>query len=85
MKKAKFRWLYIVPLFFFLAGCSYQKEQPMEYGIIVQLDRAWTPRNLLEYPFTRWTYTFKPDGKKVTPPRRFGVSTYAGTISPDWK
>lgn len=68
-----------------LAGCKYQKEQPLEYGIIVQLDKAWTPSNLLEYPFTRWTYMFKPDGKKITPPRRFGFSTGIGHVSPDWK
>lgn len=83
MKHAQ--WLLIATLFFSLTGCKYQQEQPMEYGIVVQLDKAWMPNNLLEYPFTRWTYMFKPDGRKITPPRRFGFSTYAGHFSPDWK
>lgn len=83
MKHAQ--WLLIATLFFSLTGCKYQQEQPMEYGIVVQLDKAWMPNNLLEYPFTRWTYMFKPDGRKITPPRRFGFSTYAGHFSPDGK
>ncbi len=58
----------------------------MEYGIVVQLDREWWPKNLLEYPFTHWTYMFKPDGTKIRPPIRLGVySTWGGDFSPDGK
>lgn len=86
MRKTQFGWVYIIiTLIFSLAGCKYQKEPPMEYGIVVQLEKALMPGNLLEYPFTRWTYMFKPDGKKITPPRRFGISTHTGRVSPDWK
>lgn len=58
----------------------------MEYGIVVQLNKAWWPRNLLEYPFTHWTYMFKPDGTKVRPPVRLGVESFVGGVfSPDGK
>lgn len=58
----------------------------MEYSIVVQLDKAWWPRNLLEYPFTHWTYMFKPDGTQVTPPIRLGIEQYLfGAFSPDGK
>lgn len=87
LMKARLERFYIlvVILFFVLAGCTFQ-EAPMEYGIVVQLDREWWPKNLLEYPFTHWTYMFKPDGKKVIPPVRLGVSQYfLYTFSPDGK
>lgn len=78
LMKVRSQWFYIfiVILLFSLAGCKSQ-ESPMEYGIVVQLDKEWWPRNLLEYPFTHWTYMFKPDGKKVIPPKRFGI-TFSG-------
>ncbi|MGQ9834003.1 MAG: hypothetical protein ACUVRJ_09450 [Candidatus Villigracilaceae bacterium] len=79
------RWLLVFTLLFSLIGCKHRQEQPMEYGIVVQLDKAWMPRNLLEYPFTRWTYMFKLDGRKVMPPRRFGFSNGTGVFSSDWQ
>lgn len=85
--KIRSQWFYIfvVILLFSLTGCKSQ-EAPMEYGIVVQLDKAWWPRNLLEYPFTHWTYMFKPDGEKTIPPRRLGVTFSGyGAFSPDGK
>ncbi len=85
LMKIRSQWflVFIIILLFSLAGCKSQ-EAPVEYGIVVQLDREWWPKNLLEYPFTRWTYMFKPDGKKVIPPRRFGITfSWYSAFSPN--
>jgi WD40 repeat protein len=87
MKTTRFEWFYIfiVILLFVLAGCNSQ-EASMKYGIVIQLDKEWWPKNVLEYPFTRWTYMFTPDGKKVTPPVRLGINQYfLYDFSPDGK
>jgi len=87
LMKIRSQWflVFIIILLFSLAGCKSQ-ESPMEYGIVVQLDREWWPKNLLEYPFTHWTYMFKPNGTKIRPPIRLGVySIWRGEFSPDGK
>ncbi len=84
--KIRLEWFYIliVILLFAFAGCN-SLEAQMEYGIVVQLDREWRFQNLLEYPFTRWTYMFKPNGTKVIPPVRFGPNQYFFDFSSDGK